>query len=117
MKTIAIVGSRRRDGEEDYAAVVSAFVEVYEVGDRIVSGHCPRGGDRFAELIAAEFDVPILLHLPDWNKYGRGAGIVRNTLIAQDADVVIACVAADRTGGTEDTVKKMLRMNKKVILV
>ncbi len=29
----------------------------------------------------------------------------RNKLIARDADVLIACVAEDRKGGTEDTIK------------
>ena len=43
----------------------------------------------------------------------------RNTLIAQDSDVLIACVAADRKGGTEDTICKWKKLNpgKEPILV
>ena len=33
----------------------------------------------------------------------------RNTLIARDADDLIAVVAEDRKGGTEDTIKKFLK--------
>ena len=33
----------------------------------------------------------------------------RNTLIARDADELIAVVAEDRKGGTEDTIKKFLK--------
>jgi len=42
---------------------------------------------------------------------------VRNTLIAKDCTVLIACVAEDRTGGTEDTIKKADDLGKGVILV
>jgi predicted Rossmann fold nucleotide-binding protein DprA/Smf involved in DNA uptake len=122
MKTIGIVGSRRRDSDYDYQETRKLFDLYYEEGDRIVSGHCPKGGDRFAEIIAAELGLTeknggLILHRPEWNKYGKGAGFVRNTYIAEDADILIAVVAADRTGGTEDTIKKALKMGKRVVYV
>jgi len=122
MKTIGIVGSRRRDSKADYEATRKIFFSIYEEGDRIVSGHCPKGGDRFAEMIAEELDLTeenggLILHRPDWKKYGRAAGIIRNTPIAEDADILIAVVAADRKGGTEDTVKKSTKMGKQILLV
>jgi hypothetical protein len=133
-KIIGIVGSRRRDTRQDFEAVEAAFRKAYEPGDRIVSGGCHRGGDRFAEIIALqlakpghwtlgelfhlsayrrhwfikESGAPIILHLPNWDEDGRAAAFVRNGLIARDADVLIACVAADRKGGTEDTIRKFL---------
>lgn len=105
-KTIGIVGSRRRDSNEDFEMCLSAFERVYTKGDTIVSGGCPKGGDRFAEIIAVRYDIPIEIHYPDWDHYGRSAGLRRNTLIANDADILIAVVAADRRGGTEDTIRK-----------
>lgn len=116
-KTIGIVGSRRRNSNNDYQLILSALVEVYKAGDKIVSGGCPKGADRFAEQIASEFSIPIIVHLPEWEKYGRGAGIERNGLIAKDADVLIACVAADRTGGTEDTIRKFSKLNKTQLIL
>ena len=110
MKVIGIVGSRRRNTKEDLMKVAKALGDVYEVGDTIVSGGCPQGGDRFAEILAAKQDVPIKIHRAEWGKYGRSAGFKRNIYIAQDADVLIACVAADRTGGTEDTIRKFLNL-------
>jgi hypothetical protein len=53
-KVIGIVGSRRRDAGEDFRACLFAFREVFRDGDRIVSGGCPQGGDRFAECIARD---------------------------------------------------------------
>ena len=117
MKTIGIIGSRRRDSIQDYEACVKAFAQVYEPGDRIVSGGCPKGGDRFAELIAEDCGIPIILHKADWNRYGRGAGYQRNGYIARDSDILIAVVSTDRLGGTEDTIRKAEKLGKKVILV
>ena len=117
MKVIGIVGSRRRDTPNDYTQVKAAFDRVYEIGDTLVSGGCPKGGDRFCEIIADRENIPISVHLAEWNKYGKSAGFKRNTYIAQDADVLIACVAADRKGGTEDTIRKYLSMGKTQLIL
>jgi len=115
-KTIGIVGSRQRNGNNDLQCCREAFDAVFEIGDRIVSGGCSKGGDRFAEIIAKERGLTIIIHYPDWNGQGRGAGFIRNTKIMEDADVLIALVANDRKGGTEDTVKKAMKLRKKVLL-
>jgi hypothetical protein len=107
-KVIGIIGSRRRNTLRDYDAVREKFLELYEDGDRIVSGGCPQGGDRFAEQLAIEFQVPIMIYYARWKKLGKAAGFIRNVDIANEADILIACVAEDRTGGTEDTIKKFL---------
>ena len=85
-------------------------MEIYEDGDTIVSGGCPEGGDNFAERIAKKEQVPVKIYYARWNKLGKSAGFTRNGDIARDADVLIAVVAADRTGGTEDTIKKFLKL-------
>ncbi len=120
-QTIGIIGSRRRDTDEDYRLVLRDFLSIYQFGDRIVSGGCSKGGDRFAEHIANYFEIPIVIHYPNKSKLDpkllevnpRAAYAAinydRNWLIAQDADILIACVAKDRKGGTEDTVKKFCR--------
>jgi len=109
LKTIGIIGSRRKDSQKDYKLVERKFLEVYKPGDIIVSGGCPKGGDRFAEIIAEKFIIPIKIYYAEWDKYGRGAGFVRNGYIARDSDEMIAYVTEDRTGGTEDTIKKFLK--------
>jgi hypothetical protein len=96
------------------------FDKIYEVGDVIVSGGCPKGDDWFAEIIASEMNIPIIIHHPDKSKMVlnghnhrsefRKVAFERNTLIAKDSDVLIACVSPDRTGGTENTIKKFIKM-------
>ena len=108
MKTIGIIGSRRRNTPLDYMAVKSKFLELYKSGDYIVSGGCPKGADNFAEDLAKSMGIPIIIFHPNWEQKGRAAGIIRNTEIAKRVKVLIACVAKDRTGGTEDTIKKFL---------
>lgn len=117
MKKIGIVGSRRRDSDEDFKITEKIFLSVYESGDEIVSGGCPKGGDRFAEILAKKHQVPIKIYYAQWNKIGKGAGFARNGAIAKDSDVLIGVVTEDRTGGTEDTVKKFLKKTSEVFFL
>ena len=116
-KVIGIVGSRRRNTPEDFCLVQEIFCQVYKQGDKITSGMCKTGGDQFAVLLSDVWDAVPIWFWPDWKRFGRGAGIQRNGLIAATADVLIACVAFDRTGGTEDTIKKFLKLGKKSLFV
>lgn len=109
MKVIGIIGSRSRNTGADYNKVWEAFTKIYEDGDEIVSGGCPQGGDRFAEVIAKTEQVPIKIHYAQWNYFGKMAGFARNGDIARASDVLIACVDESREGGTEDTIKKFIK--------
>jgi hypothetical protein len=117
MKIIGIVGSRRRNTAADYEKVRQAFMDIYEDDDRIVSGGCSQGADSFAEIIAKSVQVPIMIYYAQWNKLGKRAGFARNGDIAEDSDVLIACIAEDRTGGTEDTIRKYLKLGKERLLL
>lgn len=114
MKRIVIIGSRRRNEEEDFQIVEKRFSCIYEKGDLLVSGGCPTGGDHFAELLSAKYNIWMVVWEAKWKidgVYRRWAGFARNTTIAKNGDVVIACVAEDRTGGTEDTIRKFKKFN------
>lgn len=112
-KSIGIIGSRRRDSGRDQKAVREKFFEIYRDGDTIVSGGCRKGGDRFAEKIAKDNGIPILIFHANWNLHGNSAGMIRNGDIALNSDVIIACVAGDRTGGTENTIESYIKKCKK----
>jgi len=111
MKTIGIIGSRSRDSHIDFKACEKVFLSVFEDGDELVSGGCPKGGDRFAEILAKKYQATIKIYYAQWNKLGKGAGFARNTYIARDSDILISVCSKDRTGGAEDTVKKFLKNN------
>jgi hypothetical protein len=128
-KRIAVVGTRSRNTSAAYELVEKAFFEVYEEGDIIVSGGCSKGGDRFAEVIAKQYGIPILIIYPDYRRYKRGAPTVRNGPVAQASDIVIACVRKAeegidevlkrKKGGTEDMLKKFVenKPKERIILV
>ena len=55
----------------------------------IVSG-CASGADALGERFANEFNFGLRKFPADWNKYGRAAGPIRNTQMAEYADALIA---------------------------
>lgn len=116
MKKIGIIGTRKRNVRTDFIEVQEAFFEIFEEGDWIVSGHCPKGGDAFAEKIAFDWGIPILLFPP--KKKIRKHFFARNTLVAEISDMIIAClinphesleeIYSRTSGGSEDTIRKFL---------
>lgn len=134
-RVIGIVGSRRRDSKLNYDLVKLQFKLLYREGDIICSGLCPRGADWFAVLFSLgkkyitnevrrkeimdaviagniKYKIPVKWFPAKWDRYGKTAGFIRNTLIAEESDILIACVASDRKGGTEDTVQKFVNYGK-----
>ena len=103
---VGIVGSRRWHNRE----MVEALVEEFPVDTTIVSGGC-RGVDSWAAEAAARRGLGVIVHVPDLPSSGSPyweftkAYHARNLKIAEDSDIIYAFVAADRKGGTENTIK------------
>ena len=57
--------------------------------DMVVLSGGAAGVDSIGEKWADLHNVPIEHFLPDWKKYGRGAGIVRNKQMVETADFVM----------------------------
>lgn len=107
---IAIVGSRAFN---DYA-LLCKHMEAY-APTLIVSGGA-QGADSLGEKWAKEKGVATRILRPNWTKYGKAAGFMRNTDIIQAADVVIAFW--DQTSrGTQDSIQKAQAAGKKVVIV
>ena len=85
---LAIVGSRTFN---DYSLLLEAIENTIsnETIDLIISGGA-EGADKLAEKYAKENNIPLQIFKPDWKKYGKAAGPIRNELIIQNADLVIA---------------------------
>ena len=79
---VAIIGSR---GITDLD--ISKYMP--EGIDLIISGGA-RGVDTLAEKYADEHGIPKLIIRPDYDLYGRRAPLVRNKIIVDNADLVIA---------------------------
>jgi len=107
---LGIVGSRRRNSPEDKRLIRERILELRP--EMIISGGCPKGADKFAEELAKELGIAIAIFYPKQetkllqNYYGRvEAFYKRNEQIAMHSEALLALVASDRKGGTENTIK------------
>jgi hypothetical protein len=107
---IAVVGSRTFT---DYQLLATTLKE-YDIKQLISGGAI--GADRLAEQYAKEHKIPIVVYKPEWNKYDKIAGLLRNTDIIKDADIVIAFWNGISTG-TKDSINKAKEMNKQLRIV
>ena len=69
----------------------------------VVSGGA-RGADTLGERWARARQLPMDVFLPDWQKYGRAGGPIRNNLIAKAADLFVAFYDGS-DGGTRSFVQ------------
>jgi hypothetical protein len=90
------------------------------VGSVVISGGAG-GPDRWAEDAARVRGLEVIVHHPDlddvyarWELAQRYQ--TRNQRIVDDSDRLLAFPAPDRTGGTEDTIRRALRAGKPVEL-
>jgi YspA, cpYpsA-related SLOG family len=111
---IGVVGSRRRTDRE----AVEACIAELSPETVVVTGGA-RGPDQWAEAAARARGLAVVVQRPDLQGvkvYYQAAQhhYDRNQRIIDDCDRVIAFVASDRTGGTEDTIRRAGRAGKPV---
>lgn len=99
---LAIVGSRTITKKVLVSRTVRVGLDALGVkpGDitLIISGGA-RGVDTIAKQIADESGIPFKLYPANWSKYGRyRAGRIRNSEMADDADIVVAVWDGVSTG-------------------
>lgn len=78
-------------GSRDYSDLeeVRQFVFEQERDTVIVSGGAS-GVDEVAVQAAKAYGMAYEVHIPDWNRHGRSAGVIRNRTIVDAADEVVA---------------------------
>ena len=86
--TVAIVGGRDFNDEVGLNARMNDLFDEYNI-TRVVSGGA-KGADSLGAKWARSRNIPTTIYLPDWKKYGRRAGIVRNADIINAASMVVA---------------------------
>lgn len=83
MKLI-VAGSRFSDLTAEQLAQLDAIHAEHHVAE-VVSGGA-EGADRSGELWAESRGIPVRIFKPEWQRYGRAAGPVRNGQMAAHAD-------------------------------
>lgn len=116
---IGIVGSRTRNMPADKQILKESLEHLLKknIPIKLVSGGCVYGADQFAYELAKELQLEITIHYPDKTiKSYAHACLERNTLIAQDSDMLLA-VWDNKSKGTYDTIKKVRQLKKPVIIL
>jgi hypothetical protein len=108
---VAVVGSRNFN---DYEKLKQTLDQTPDI-TRIISGGA-KGADALAEQWAKEKGIEIVVYKPDWAKYGRGAGVVRNRLIIEDCDYCIAFWDGV-SNGTKSSIEHSKKMHKRLLVV
>lgn len=107
---VAVIGSRSFN---DYAEVKNVLSKINIT--LLVSGGAI-GADSLGEKYAIENNIPTKIFYPDWEKYGKKAGFIRNTDIIKEAELVVA-FWDNNSKGTLDSLNKASALNKKVLIV
>jgi hypothetical protein len=82
--------------------------------ETVFSGGC-KGVDRLGEEWARENSKKLVIVRAKWNENGKAAGPLRNSIMAQSADALIAIPNPDGPSrGTDDMIKKALRYGLRV---
>jgi predicted Rossmann fold nucleotide-binding protein DprA/Smf involved in DNA uptake len=107
---LAIVGGRDFNNVDLFLETVTKFNP-----SAIISGGAA-GADTLAEQYAKTHAIPLQVFQADWKKYGRQAGPIRNKLIVESSDEVLAFWDGS-SKGTQSTIKLATKANKKVHVV
>lgn len=112
---LGIVGSRNFT---DWKRFIREIMRLFPPGptiDLIVTGGAA-GADTLAELFADRYHIPAHIIKPDWKKYGKSAGMIRNGEIVKGSDIIVAFW--DGTSrGTQDTINKAKVFKKTTLIV
>lgn len=113
---IAIVGGRDFLDYELLKKELGKFIDENGISlCSIVSGGA-KGADTLAEKFAAEMCVEMIIFKPNFEKYGRGATIVRNSQIIENSDIIFAFWDG-KSKGTLNSIKKAEKLEKKLLII
>lgn len=109
----AVIGSRNLSVDID-KYLLEVEERMCEKITLIISGGA-RGIDSLAEKYADMHNIPKLIFLPEYDKHGKSAPLIRNISIVNSCDMVIAFWDGV-SGGTKFTVNYAKSERKKVIV-
>lgn len=108
---LAIVGSRHfRNSQFFHQAILDWIDRFKTTPDQIISGGA-KGADQLARDYARKNHIPLKEFLPDWSRYGKAAGPIRNNQIVKEATHILAFLSRHGSG-TQDTIRKGKKAGK-----
>ncbi len=81
----------------------------------VVSGGAT-GADFIGKYLADNiWNIPTIIHYPDWDHYGKRAGFLRNKLIVRDSNIIFAFWDY-KSKGTEHTINLVNRAKQQLFI-
>ena len=111
---VAIVGSRSIIDEKFVNRILNAYKFIFGKPIKVISGGA-KGIDTFGEKWADSLGIEKQIFLPDWDKYGKKAGYIRNEDIIKNCDICLA-IWDGESKGTKNDFEWCWKYNKPVIL-
>lgn len=112
MTKLAIVGGRDFD---NYSLLKEEINELKLNISLIISGGA-LGADKLGEKYADTHNIPTQIYYPNWKEYGKRAGAIRNKLIVENSDYIIAFWNGI-SKGTKITIDLAKKCNKKLKII
>lgn len=108
MRRVLITGSRDWTNARSIRDALTAYFSKDVV---LVTGACPTGADRIAEMFWTRWGGRIERHPADWKQHGRKAGPLRNAeMVERGADVCLAFIR-NASAGASHTAELASRSN------
>ena len=111
---LAIVGARTFNNKDIFTKHVEEWIAENGKPDKIVSGGAV-GADMLARNFSKKNNIELVEFLPEYNKYGRRAPLMRNTQIVELCTHAIAFPSREGSG-TQDTIRKLESAKKPVTI-
>jgi len=109
---LAIIGSRGFNDVELLNSILTPRVDLIK---KVVSGGA-NGADKLGEEWAKENKIETEIFYPDWKKYGKRAGFIRNEDIIKNSTHVIAFWDGE-SRGTNHSIELSKKLEKKLKIV
>jgi len=116
---IAMVGSRNFS-DMKFAQFKIQQILIFAIPDCDENKEAPilisggaKGIDSLAEKTANQYQIETKIFIPDWDKYGKRAGFLRNQLIINEADKIIAFWDG-KSPGTKHSINLAINAGKPV---
>ena len=111
---LAIIGSRTFNNNELLNNKINEFYNIKNI-TKIISGGA-YGADKLAEKFAKCNNIETEIYLPNWLKFGKSAGYIRNKLIIENCDEVIAFWDT-KSPGTKLSIDICKKINKPIKII
>ena len=113
MKLI-VAGSRNVDDVEFIESVLDG-IHINTPITCVISG-LARGPDTIGKEWAEKRGIPVSGFAPDWDKYGKVAGFIRNSQMANEGDAAVIFYDG-QSSGSKNMAKTMVKLKKSVRVI